>query len=107
MIRPLRDRIVVRPMDVPLSTVIEVIQHKDSDKHHRGQVLAVGPQVKFDEKYRARASSDIQVGDIVHFADNFKFPAIDMDGQRLHILQEADVCFVEVGKAAPAWRKRA
>ena len=106
MIRPLRDRIVVAPMDIPLSSVIEVIQHKDADKHHRGQVMAVGPQVKFDDKYRPRHPSDTQVGDVVHFTDLFKFPAIEVEGKRLHILQEADVCFVEEKANAPAWAQK-
>lgn len=96
MIRPLRDRIVVRPLDEPLSTVIEVIQHKEADAHCRGQVLAVGPSVKFGKRYRPRTPTDVRVGDTVHFTDIYKFPAIECEGVRLHILQEADVCGIEV-----------
>lgn len=96
VIRPLRDRIVVRPLDAPLSTVIEVIQHKDADSHCRGQVLAVGPSVKFGKRYRPRTPTDTQVGDTVHFTEIYKFPAIDVQGERVHILQEADVCGIEV-----------
>ena len=95
MIRPLRDRIVVRPLDQPLSSVIEVVEHGREGKHHRGQVLAVGPQVKFTDNYRARTPTDTQVGDLIHFTDIFKFPVVEVKGERLLILQEADVCFVE------------
>lgn len=95
MIRPLRDRIVVRPLDLPLSSVIEVIEHKDPGRHHRGEVLAVGPSVKFEERFLPRTASDVQVGDVIHFTEMFKFPQVEQDGERLLILQEADVCFVE------------
>jgi co-chaperonin GroES (HSP10) len=102
MIRPLRDRILVEPLDEPLSTIIEVIQHKDPGKHSRGRVLAVGPLVKFDEAYRPRTDSDTRVGDMIHFTDLFKFPVIVDQGQRRLLLQEADVCFVEEREEAAA-----
>lgn len=94
MIRPLRDRILVEPLDEPLSTIIQVV-HDNAGKHSRGRVLAVGPQVKFDEIYRARTDVDAQVGDIIHFTDIFKFPVILDQGAKRLLLQEADICFVE------------
>lgn len=98
MIRPLRDRIVVRPLDEPLSRILQVIQFEE--KHARGEVITVGPSVKFDERYRPRTSTDAQVGDIVHFTDIYKFPVIFDHGEKRLILQEADVCFVEERQAA-------
>lgn len=95
MIRPLADRIVVRALEVPLSSVIHVIEHGKEGKHHRGEVLAVGPRVKFDERMRPRTETDAQVGDVIRFTDIFKFPVVEVDGERLLILQEADVCFIE------------
>jgi hypothetical protein len=41
----------------------------------------------------------VQVGDVIHFTDIFKFPVIEQDGERLLILQEADVCFIEEREA--------
>lgn len=96
MIRPLADRIVVRALDQPLSSVIEVIEHGKDGKHHRGEVVAVGPKVKFDDRFRPRSATDAQVGNVIHFTDIFKFPVIEYEGERLLILQEADVCFVEL-----------
>lgn len=95
MIRPLRDRIVVRPLDEPLSSTLVVVEHGREGKHHRGEVVAVGPQVKFDERFRTRSDTDTQPGDVIHFTDIFKFPPVQVEGERLLILQEADVCFVE------------
>lgn len=94
MIRPLRDRILVEPLDEPLSTILQVV-HDSAGKHSRGRVRAVGPQVKFDEVFRARTSVDAQVGDLIHFTDLFKFPVIEDQGVRCLLLQEADICFVE------------
>jgi co-chaperonin GroES (HSP10) len=100
VIRPLRDRIVVRALDVPLSSVIQVIEHGRDGKHHRGEVVAVGPSVKFDERYRPRTETDVQVGDVIHFTDIFRFPVVEVEGERLLILQEADVGGVEEREAA-------
>lgn len=101
MIRPLRDRIVVEPLDEPLSTVLVVV-HETNGKHARGRVLEVGPQVKFDEIIRTRGPSDTQVGYIIHFTDIFKFPVILDQGEKRLILQEADVCFIEDREAVAA-----
>jgi co-chaperonin GroES (HSP10) len=90
MIRPLRDRLVVRPLENPLSSVIQIIEHTDPGKHRRGEVLAIGPEVAWGTN----------VGDVIHFTDLFKFPVIEQDGERLLILQEADVCFIEEREAA-------
>jgi co-chaperonin GroES (HSP10) len=95
VIRPLADRILVRPLDEPLSSIIAVVEHGREGKHHRGQVLAVGPKVKFDDRWRPRGPSDTQVGSVVHFTDIFKFPPVTVEGEKLLILQEADVAFIE------------
>lgn len=98
MIRPLRDRIVIKPIDEKLSTVLEVVQF--DKKVHRGEVLAVGPSVKFDEVSRPRGPTDAQVGDTVRFTEIYKFPDIIDHGERVLILQEADICFIEEREAA-------
>lgn len=83
MIQPLRDRLVIEPLDEPLSTVIHVVEAKE--RNSRGRVLAVGPKVKWGTK----------VDDIVHFTDIFRFPVIMDQGAKRLIIQEADVMFVE------------
>lgn len=100
MIRPLADRIVVRALDIPLSSVLQVVELGREGKHHRGEVLAVGPRVKFDERMRPRTETDAHVGDVIHFTDLFKFPVVEVEGERLLIMQEADVCFIEEREAA-------
>lgn len=96
MIRPLRDRIVVEPLDQPLSTILHVVEHGREGKHHRGRVVAVGPSVKFDDgKYRPRGTHDSKVGDLIQFTDIFKFPVIMDRGEKRLILQEADICGIE------------
>lgn len=94
MIRPLRDRIVVEPQDKPLSSVLEIIQFEE--KHHRGKVIAVGPQVKFEDDYLPRGPTDSKPGDMIQFTDAFKFPVIMDHGAKRLILQEADICGIEV-----------
>lgn len=94
MIRPLRDRIVVEPLDEPLSTVLVVV-HETNGKHARGRVIEVGPEVKFDDVRRPRTAGDSRPGDVIHFTDLFKFPVILDHGEKRLILQEADICFVE------------
>lgn len=94
MIRPLRDHIVVKPLDEPLSSVLEVVQFQKKDS--RGEIIAVGPSVKVkEERYRPRIAGDAAVGDVIHFTDIFKFPVIIDQGDRRLILQEADVQFIE------------
>lgn len=79
---------VVKPIDVPLSSVIEVVEH--DKKTHRGEVIAIGPEVTWGTK----------VGDVIRFTPAFKFPVIEDQGTRYLILQEADVHFIEEQEAA-------
>lgn len=95
MLRPLADRIVVEPLDEPLSTILQVIQLGREGRHSRGRIIAVGPKVKFEGGYLDRGPDDSKVGDIIHFTDAFKFPLIIDHGQKLHILQEADIAAIE------------
>lgn len=103
MIRPLRDRIVVEPLDEPLSGVLQVVRFGREGKHARGRVVAVGPMVKFDDdRLRKRGQHDSKVGDVIQFTDVFKFPVILDHGQKRLILQEADICGIEEREGAAA-----
>lgn len=102
MIRPLRDRIVVQPLEEQLSQVLEVVRLGHEGKHARGRVVAVGPSVKLDERYYPRGPHDAQVGDVIQFTDIFKFPQILDRGEKFLILQEADICAIEEDDRAAA-----
>ena len=95
MIRPLRDYIVVEPLEERLSEVIEVVRLGREGKHARGRIVAVGPQVKFNDRLQPRVESDSRVGDVIQFTDIFKFPVIMDRGEKRLILQEADICGIE------------
>jgi co-chaperonin GroES (HSP10) len=88
MIRPLRDRIVVRPLDEPESSVLHVVRFEE--KHYRGEVIAIGPDVKWGTR----------IGDVIRFTDIFKFPVIMDRGVKCLILQEADIFGIEELEAA-------
>lgn len=82
MIRPLRDRIVVQPLDQPYEGMIHLV--KLDNKVSRGKILACGPKAE-----------DCKPGEIIHFTDIFKFPVIIDHGVKVLILQEADIAGVE------------
>lgn len=86
MLRPLRDRIVVKPLDRKISEIL-IIQN--AEKFNLGEIVAVGPKAK-----------DVSVGDRIRFGESNKTTAIDFpryheNGIEYLVLQEADVCFVE------------
>lgn len=90
MIRPLRDRIIVKPIERVKSEVIEVISH---EKHCIGEVIAIG-EGKRDKKNRLQPL-DVKVGDTVRYGgeEYFVWPEYFDHATltRYHILQEADV----------------
>jgi chaperonin GroES len=91
VIRPLRDYIVVRPLEVVESAIIQVVQL--DRKPARGEVMAVGPGKR--NKRGGYVPWGARVGDIIQFTDVCKYPAIDYHGVRLLLLQEADICGIE------------
>lgn len=93
MIRPLADRIVVQPLDPPLSTTLTVVQLGRDGRHTRGKILATGPGKRADSGMLVPL--ECKVGDIIHFTDAFKFPIILDHGLKCLILQEADIAGVE------------
>ena len=80
MLRPLRDRIVVKPLERKASERLFVVS---ADKFSLGEVVRVGPKVE-----------SVKVGERVRFgtADNY----LNFTEFKGHlIMSEADVCFVE------------
>ena len=85
MLRPLRDKIVVRPLDRKQSEVIIVV---NSEKFNLGEVVACGPK-----------ADSVKPGDRVRFGTDEGYLSytewLDARGEKFLVMQEADVCFVE------------
>lgn len=109
-IRPLRDQIIVEPLDVWHSDVLIVIE---PTKPVRGIVKAVGPghyPKKYDHPDKSKRTkmwdstvfqpTQVKVGDIVNLGSpqgsrGYAFQSI-MWGDKLHIIcREADVALIE------------
>jgi co-chaperonin GroES (HSP10) len=93
--KPLRDQILVRPLDrlKNLSTIIEVVS---DEKNTRGEVIAVGPGM-INEKTKRVMPMDVKVGDRIVYGNGtyLDFQRIELDGEELLVMREADVCWVE------------
>ncbi len=101
--RPLRDHILVKPLDWEPSKVIKVAG--DKRKPLRGRVVAVGPgcfcwRYNKDRSKRWESAvfrpTEVEVGDIVELGglerDGIPFPQLII-GTELHIIaREEDVC---------------
>jgi co-chaperonin GroES (HSP10) len=85
MLRPLRDRLVVRPLERKASEVIVVV---NAEKYNLGEVVACGPK-----------ADSVRVGDRIRFGTDegyLTYPEWQAaNGERFLVLAEADVCFVE------------
>ena len=94
MLRPLRDRIVVRPMPREKSSKLIVL---DNENDQVGEVVAVGPGKRTK---RGVQPLDVTVGDIIRFGcDYLNFPEYRENGTVYRVLQEADVAGVIVRAA--------
>lgn len=103
-IRPLRDQIIVEPLDSNFSSLIIVI---DESKPIRGVVRAVGPGVypiQYDHPQKHRRTKmwwgkkfrpcDVKVGDVVSF-EPFERQCFYWGSTLCLILREEDVRFIE------------
>jgi co-chaperonin GroES (HSP10) len=82
MLKPLRDRVVVRPQ---VRTLSEIIYVDNKEPFNEGTVISVGPKV-----------TETQAGDFIKYGngDYLKWPTHMIDGQMYQIIQEADICAV-------------
>ena len=82
MLKPLRDREVVRPQ---VRTLSEIIYVDNKEPFNEGTVVSVGPKV-----------TETQAGDFIKYGngDYLKWPTHMIDGQMYQIIQEADICAV-------------
>lgn len=85
-LRPLRDYLVVRPLDDAQAGLVQVVRN---GRPRRGEVLAVGPG-------KPGKPLDTRVGDVVQFTDVMTYPHFYEGHTKLLIIQEADVCAIEL-----------
>jgi chaperonin GroES len=92
-LRPLEDRIVVRPTEAEETTVSGiVIPDTAKEKPQQGQVLAVGPGRR-SEQTGDVIPLDVKVGDIVVYS-KYGGTEITVEGEDLLILNGRDVLAV-------------
>lgn len=86
MLRPLRDRVVVRPLERVRSDALIVVDHENETL---GEVVAVGPGARTK---RGVQPLEVKPGDIVRFGcDYLNFPKYREEGVEYVVLQEADI----------------
>ncbi len=91
--KPLEDRIVVKPLDAEQTTASGlVIPDTAKEKPQEGEVLAVGAG-RFDDKGSKRIPLDVAVGDKVLYS-KYGGTEVKYDGEDLLILSARDVLAV-------------
>ncbi len=93
-IRPLGDRVVVRPLtEVEAGTVsasgIIIPETANKEKPEQGVVVAVGAG-KWNEDGDARLAMDVAVGDRVVFS-KYGFDEVKVDGKEFFIVSESSI----------------
>ena len=92
MIRPLHDRVVVKPAIRQLSSILHV---ENKEPFNMGTVVAVGPGKA--DKYGRVKPLDAKPGDRIRYGngDYLNWPTHIIDGEEYQIIQEADICWIE------------
>ena len=92
MIRPLRDRILVKPDVRQLSSALLV---KNTEPYNMGTVVAVGSGAV--DKYGRVKKMDAKPGDRIRYGngDYLDWPIFEHEGEKYQITQEADICWIE------------
>ena len=82
MLRPLNDRVLVKPRLRQLSDIIWV---NNKEAFNEGTIIAIGPLV-----------DQAAVGDFIKYGngDYLNWPTQRIDGQDYQIIQEADICAI-------------
>ncbi|HSK28012.1 MAG TPA: co-chaperone GroES [Jiangellales bacterium] len=92
-IKPLEDRIVVKPLDAEQTTASGlVIPDTAKEKPQEGEVVAVGPG-RWDEDGEKRIPLDVAVGDKVLYS-KYGGTEVKYDGEEYLILSGRDVLAV-------------
>jgi chaperonin GroES len=97
-LKPLDDRIVVRPSEAEETTVSGiVIPDTAKEKPQQGEVLAVGPGRRSEQTGEV-IPIDVKVGDTVVYS-KYGGTEISVDGEDLLILTSRDVLAITDGKS--------
>jgi len=90
VLKPLEDRIVVRPLEAEQTTASGlVIPDTAKEKPQEGEVLAVGPG-RWDEAGTKRIPLDVKVGDIVLYS-KYGGTEVKYSGEEYLVLSARDV----------------
>ena len=90
VIKPLEDRIVVRPLEAEQTTASGlVIPDTAKEKPQEGEVLAVGPG-RFDDDGTKRVPIDVKVGDVVLYS-KYGGTEVKYAGEEYLVLSARDV----------------
>ena len=88
-IRPLDDRVVVKPLDAEEKTPGGIVLPDTAkEKPQTGEILAVGPGKLMDNGDRAAPA--VRVGDHVIYG-KYSGTEIKVDGEEVKILREGDI----------------
>jgi len=89
-LKPLGDRVVVRPVDEEETTASGIVLPDTAkEKPQKGKVLAIGDG-KWDEEGKKRIPLDVKKGDEVLYS-KYGGTEITVDGEDLLVLRESDV----------------
>ena len=92
-IKPLEDRIVVKPLDAEQTTASGlVIPDTAKEKPQEGEVLAVGPG-RYDDDGEKRIPLDVKIGDTVLYS-KYSGTEVKYSGEEYLILSARDVLAV-------------
>ena len=88
-IRPLDDRVVVKPLDVEEKTAGGIVLPDTAkEKPQTGEIIAVGPGKRM--KDGDRAAPAVRVGDHVIYG-KYSGTEIKVEGEEIKILRESDI----------------
>ncbi|MGB7323658.1 MAG: co-chaperone GroES [Rubripirellula sp.] len=88
-LRPLDDRVVVKPEDAESTTAGGIVLPDSAqEKPQRGKIVAVGPGKLMDSGVRGELT--VAVGDTVIFG-KYGGSSIEVDGVEMKILRESDI----------------
>jgi chaperonin GroES len=88
-LRPLDDRVIVRPNEAEETTAGGIVLPDSArEKPQRGTIVAVGPGKLLDSGNRGELS--VAVGDVVIYG-KYGGSEIEVDGEELKILRESDI----------------
>ena len=88
-LKPLGDRLVVKPIEQEEMTVGGIVLPDTAkEKPQKGKILAAGPGARNDAG--ERVEMDVKVGDTVLYA-KYAGTEIKLDGEKVLVLRESDI----------------